>query len=132
MHTIMNSPVAHNQSRVEALNDRMLKNDLVVQHTANTNGVLIELLYANYMAWDRSPRTGKWASVSDIRDWALHHHLPTDNATINLIRRMVWYDGHAGQPLVALLEKELNHRWQHVWADQIMEVLMAQLHNVFV
>jgi len=94
------------------------------------NSVVADAFYENFLEWDGMSRTGKQSSVSDIKDWALGRGLPTDNKTINRIRRIVWQDGHSGQPLLVALEKEIDLMMEKEWSDMITDWVVKELEKI--
>lgn len=125
--------IGDNRSSIKELRDRSRKEDIVVEVSSRggSSAAVIDILYDSVLEWDRTPRTGRWPSVSDIREWALSKNLPTDNRTLNLIRQSIWWNGHAGQSIEDALDRELHRYIDGRWGDMIMNAVAAELEKVF-
>ncbi len=128
-----NDSIGNNRLPVKELRDNYRKEDIVVKvaSRSGSNAVVIDVLYDSLLEWDRKPRTGKWPSMSDIREWALSKNLPADNRTLNLIRRSIWWNGHTGQSIEEALDRELDKYIDERWGDMIMDAVAAELEKVF-
>lgn len=134
VRTLMDKETTGEQhSSIRELRDRYRKEDIVVEVSSSggNNAAVIEVLYDSLLEWDRTPRTGKWPSLADIREWALSKNLPTDNRTLNLIRRSIWWSGHAGQSIEQAIEHEIEKQIDGRWADMIMDAVTEELEKVF-
>lgn len=133
MHTLMESNPAGNRLSIKELRDSSLKNDIIVKasQAGGTGEVMIEVFYNSVLEWDRKPRQGKHPSVADIRQWAQSKGLPTDNSTLNLIRRAIWWNGHAGQPILDMLDKQVETLFEKQWADRLSEAITAEVESWF-
>lgn len=120
-------------SSIKELKDLYSKEDIVVEVSSSggSNKAFIEVLYDSLLEWDRAPRTGKWPSVDDIREWALSKNLPADNRTLNLIRRSIWWNGHAGQSIEQAVEHEIEKQMEGRWADMLHDIVVEELEKVF-
>lgn len=124
--------IGGNRPSIKELRDSRRKEDIVaeVSSCGGSSATVVSVLYDSLLEWDRTPRAGGWPSVSDIREWALSKGLPTDNPTLNLIRRSIWWNGHAGQSIEDALEREIDRYIDGPWADMIMEAIAAELEKV--
>jgi hypothetical protein len=129
--TIMDSETGKgNASRYKQLHDSSRKNDMVIRTKDDIQGGYynIQVLYDSPLRWDRQSRSGRWPPMSSIREWAIAKGLPADNRSINLIRRSIWWNGHAGNRIIHLIEKEINRHIEGDWAERIAEAILAGLH----
>lgn len=123
------SAVSDNRSSIKELRDSVRKEDVTVK--VSSGGVVIDVLYDSVLEWDRKPQTGKQPSISDIAQWASAKGLSTDNKTINLIRRSIWWLGHSGRPITDLLDQEIDRMLEKEWTDKFAEAMLAELDDVF-
>lgn len=130
--TIMEgSAVSDNRSSIKELRDSVRKEDVTVKvSSGGGGGVVIDVLYDSVLEWDRKPQTGKQPSISDIVQWASAKGLSTDNKTINLIRRSIWWLGHSGRPITDLLDQEIDRMLEKEWTDKLAEAMLAELDDV--
>lgn len=127
------SSASNNQISIKELRDNVRKDDVVAKLTSTDggNGLIVEVFYDSLLEWERNPQSGKYPSVSDIRDWASSKGLDTSNATINLVRRAIWWHGHTGQSILDLLNKEVNEMFQKEWADKLLDAVLSNLDDFF-
>ena len=130
---LMESNTIGNQITIKELTDNVRKDDVVAKLTSagESNSLIVEVFYDSLLEWDRKPQTGKHPSVSDIRDWASSKGLDTSNTTINLVRRLIWWHGHAGQSILDLLRTEVDDMFQKEWADKLIEAVLSDLDDFF-
>lgn len=135
LHTLMDDDrLANNRYSIKELRDRYRKDDIIVKVTGangSASSAVIEIIYDNVIEWDRRPQSGKMPSVAEIKEWAQAKGLKTDNPTINLIRRSLWWNGYSGQPLWDALEKEIDKRMEKEWNDLIFETISRELERYF-
>ena len=100
----------------------------------DTNNTVIRLLFDDYLTYlenDRPPRKGKLPPLDELRDWALSKNIPTDNATLFLIARDIWRDGHEGRPILATIEEQIEKRFETEWYDKLFEATIDELNKYF-
>ncbi|HCO66562.1 MAG TPA: hypothetical protein DIT04_02240 [Dysgonomonas sp.] len=133
VRSLMDKPGGGNRSSIKELRNTRRKDDVIVEAAASgrSNAAVVEVIYDSLLEWDRTPQSGKWPPLSDIREWALAKGLPADNGTLNLIRRSIWWNGHAGQSIEEALEREIDKQMDGRWADLIMDAVAKELEKVF-
>lgn len=125
--------VGEQHPSIKELRSRHRKEDIVVEISSRngSNAGVIDILYDSLLEWDRGPRTGKWPSASDIREWALSKNLPVDNQTLNLIRRSIWWNGHSGRSIEEAVGREIEKQMDGRWGDMIMDAVAHELEKWF-
>ena len=96
--------------------------------------IVIRTLFGNYIRYieqGRAPKQGKMPPIDALRNWALEKGLPADNNTLWAIAYAIWRDGYAGRPVLALLEKEIDRKWNDRWADELSQSLIAEIDRMF-
>lgn len=87
--------------------------------------------YVVYLEWDRPPRYGKQPPIHVLKDWAAKKGIPTDAGTLWAISYAIWRDGHAGRPIFATMDEELDRLYEQDWAEALKNKMTEQLDNFF-
>ena len=101
-----------------------------VIETSGNGSFIIRTLFGNYIRYieqGRAPRQGKMPPIDALREWASEKGLPTDNNTLWAIAYAIWRDGYAGRPILSLLEKAIDKKWNDSWADAIIQPLIDEI-----
>jgi len=94
------------------------------------DSVVADILRHNFSERMQAQRKIKSPRVSDIIEWAQQRGLSTGNQNIELINRFLCLDGHAGQPILSIIDKEME-RMQDKWADTIYDAMVKELEKIF-
>lgn len=136
-HTILeddsistNVKVGKNTLRDSALNDNL---SLAISQTNGDDYVLRTLFnhYVVYLEWDRPPRYKKKPPIDALKDWAANNGIPTDANTLWKISYAIWRDGHAGRPIFATMDRELDNLFMNDWADKLKDAIFDTLDTIF-
>lgn len=116
------------------LADSQLRYDLYVQQLDSSNDIVLQALFNNYVVyleWDRPPFYGKQPPIDALVDWAEKNGIDTDANTLWAISYAIWRDGHAGRPIFATIDREVDARYMGVWSDSVFEALVDNLDLYF-
>lgn len=115
------------------LAESALKYELYIEERASDNVVLQALFnhYVVYLEWDRPPKYGSQPPIDALKGWAEKNGIDTDAATLWAISYAIWRDGHAGRPIFATLDKELDKLFTNDWADQLRDAITDKLDLYF-
>lgn len=87
--------------------------------------------YVVYLEWTRPPRYKKKPPIGVLKDWASKNGIPTDAGTLWAISYAIWRDGHAGRPIFATMDKELDGLFIRDWADKLYDAIVDNLDKFF-
>lgn len=135
--TILEDDSISNNVKVgkNTLKDSALRDNLVVAtNTPQGQDPVVGALFNNYIVyleWTRPPKYGKQPPIDALKDWAAKNGIPTDADTLWKISYAIWRDGHAGRPIFATMDKELDKLFMDDWADQLRDAILDNLDNFF-
>lgn len=116
------------------LAESALRYDLFVQQLTDSEDIVLQALFNNYVVyleWDRPPFYGKQPPIDALKDWAEKNGIDTDANTLWAISYAIWRDGHTGRPIFATIDREIDKRFMGEWSDSIFEALTAELDLYF-
>lgn len=117
------------------LRNSLLNDDLTtVWNTATDGNPVIQALfnhYVVYLEWERPPKHKKKPPISVLKDWAAKNGIPTDADTLWAISYAIWRDGHAGRPIFATMDKELDGLYANDWSDKLFSAITDNLDAYF-
>lgn len=87
--------------------------------------------YVVYLEWDRPKKYGKKPPIDALKGWAEKNGIPTDAATLWAISNAIWRDGHAGRPIFATMDAQIEDLFMNDWSDKLYTAITAQLDNFF-
>lgn len=125
--------LAHLIMDENGLKNSSLKEDVSYTVEISPNPV-IKILFNDYIAYienGRKPNSSETPPISDLRDWAQRKGLPTNNSTLFAIAQMIRINGMSPRPILATLEKEIEKSFEKKWADDLFEVIIANLEKFF-
>lgn len=112
-----------------------LKGDLLVKiNETNGEDPVINALFNNYVVyleWDRPPKYKKKPPIDVLKDWAQKNGIPTDADTLWKISTAIWRDGHAGRPIFATMDTELDGLFSNDWASKLYDSTVDNLDKFF-
>lgn len=133
VRAVMDSPYGINDkvSR-NTLNDSDIYNALTV-NASNDGDLVFDLMVNDYIQYIESGRRkgAKFPPVEPIVRWCKKKGIPTDNSTIFLIRRAIARDGISPRPIMAVVFKELDKKWDNSWEDELFDAIINDLNNFF-
>lgn len=117
------------------LRDSALRGDLetAIQKT-NADDPVIQALfnhYVVYLEWTRPPKYKKKPPIHVLKDWAERNGIPTDAGTLWAISYAIWRDGHAGRPIFATMNEELDGLFFGDWSDKLVSAITDTLDSFF-
>lgn len=71
-----------------------------------------------------------WPPTEAIRDWAARKGIPTDNSTIYLICRSIWWWGIKARPFIDPSFENFDKEFGE-WADKLFDALTSGLDEFF-
>lgn len=117
------------------LKNSVLKGDLAVRisETYGQDPVINALFnhYVVYLEWNRPKKYGKKPPISVLKGWASKNGIPTDARTLWAISTAIWRDGHAGRPIFATIDKELDGLFYKDWSDKLFNATIENLETFF-
>lgn len=117
------------------LKDSLLRDDLyaTISQTNGDDPVITAFFnhYVVYLEWTRPPKYGKRPPISALKDWADRKGIPSDAGTLAAIANAIWRDGHAGRPIFATMDAQIDNLFNDDWSDQLYTTITAQLDNFF-
>lgn len=117
------------------LKDSALRGDLfaTISQTNGEDPVITAFFnhYVVYLEWTRPPMYGKRPPISALKDWADRKGIPSDASTLAAIANAIWRDGHAGRPIFATMDAQVDSLFSTDWSDQLYSTITAQLDNFF-
>lgn len=115
------------------LRDSALRADLQTIVKSFDNPVITALFnnYVVFLEWDRPPKYGKRPPIDALRDWAASKGIPTDASTLWVISNAIWRDGHAGRPIFATIDTEVDILFADDWADRLFDAIALDLDKLF-
>jgi len=117
------------------LRDSALRGDLekAISSTTGNDPVISVLFnhYVVYLEWTRPPKYKKKPPISVLKEWAAKNGIPTDSGTLWAISCAIWRDGHAGRPIFATMDRELDGLFLDDWADKLYEAIIEDLDKLF-
>ena len=126
----INTKVGRNTLKNSALNS-----DLAVRISEiSGNDPVINALFNNYVAfieWDRPKKYGKRPPIDVLVDWAKKNGIPTDSDTLWAISTAIWRDGHAGRPIFATIDANLDQLFDGDWSGDLLAAITDNLDNFF-
>lgn len=87
--------------------------------------------YIVFLEWTRPKKYGKKPPIDDLKDWAASNAIPTDASTLWAISTAIWRDGHAGRPIFATLDKELDGLYLEDWSNNLLNALSKAIDDFF-
>lgn len=117
------------------LRDSALRGDLeaTISQTNGEDPIIKALFnhYVVYLEWDRPKEYGKRPPISALKDWAEKNNIPTDAGTLYAISYAIWRDGHAGRPIFATMDAQIEGLFLDDWADKLFNALTDELDKFF-
>ncbi len=117
------------------LRESALRGDLsaAIDRGAGEDPVIRALFnhYVVYLEWERPPRYGKQPPIHVLKDWAARNGIPTDADTLWAISYAIWRDGHAGRPIFATMDRELDRLYDEDWAGALRDAIAEELDRFF-
>lgn len=115
------------------LRDSALRGDLETQVDQTGNPILKAFFnhYVVYLEWERPPKYKRKPPISVLKDWAARNGIPTDADTLWAISYAIWRDGHAGRPIFATMDKELDGLFMDDWSDKLFDAITDNLDTFF-
>lgn len=120
---------------VNTLKNSALKGDLeqAITQTTGDDAIIKALFnhYVVYLEWDRPAKYGKLPPIDALKDWAAKKGIPTDADTLWRISFAIWRDGHAGRPIFATMDAQLDALYTTDWADKLYDSIVDNLDLFF-
>lgn len=148
VHTILESDVGINpKTGTNTLQDSNLYNNIEVDFNEQDIEILnlmipeYGVLYvdAEGHKWARRPanpdlpdskKDQSYPPPNVIAEWAGRKGIPTDNSTIYLICRSIWWEGIQARPFIDASFEEIDKRYTK-WADELFETLIKPIDEFF-
>lgn len=115
------------------LKNSTLRGDLETR-VEQTGDPVIQALFNNYVVfleWDRPPKYKKKPPIGVLKEWAAKNGIPTDADTLWAISYAIWRDGHAGRPIFATMDIELDGLFMNDWSDKLFNAITDDLDKFF-
>lgn len=95
--------------------------------------LIFDIILNDYIQFIESGRRvgAKFPPVKPIVDWAKKRGIPTDNATLFLIRRAISRDGIKPRPILQYVFEEVDREWDEKLADEIFNKIMQEVDKFF-
>ena len=122
------------------VNDKVGRNtispnsDIYKQMYAKASGnIVIQLLLNDYVQYIESGRKAgsKFPPIQPIVQWAKKRGIPTDNATIFLIRRAIAEDGIKPRPFMYKVLETIDNKWDGEWSSELFNELTKIIDEFF-
>lgn len=130
---VMESNVGINQKvGTNTLIDSNIYKTLSVRAT-HDGDLIYDIILNDYIQFIESGRRvgAKFPPVEPIVDWAKKRGIPTDNATIFLIRRAISRDGIKPRPILQYVFEEVDREWDERLADELFNRIMELTDKFF-
>lgn len=126
----VNTKVGKNTLKDSALNDDLA---VALSKTGRDDTVIRALFnnYVGYIEWTRPPKYKSRPPISALKDWAEKNGIPTDADTLYKISYAIWRDGHAGRPIFATIDNNLDALFNNDWSDALFNAINEELTQYF-
>lgn len=111
-----------------------LSDDAVRAQIEKTDNPILRFVFAGYLASIlTNPENANPCvpPMDELRDWALEKDLATDNKTLWNISVALWKMTNANQPLLSVLEEQIEESFRNEWAGMIIEVVIKEVDSFF-